>query len=160
MKTLRSTLVASAALVAVACGSPNRSPDEDNRVEASPLSVEPDVSSNPDTASGPATPTVPEAESVPGEASVDDNSVLPIEGGKQITPPRRESMSTGGASGETQKSKRGISGFGLFIQARLAELRVAGTPYTGSRASEDFAEEWGSLSQKERDEYNQQSTDK
>lgn len=57
-------------------------------------------------------------------------------------------------------NKRGCSGYYFFIQDRLSALRLANTPYKGSSASKDFAEEWDALSPEEKEKYNSQATSK
>lgn len=61
---------------------------------------------------------------------------------------------------KSKANKRGCSGYYFFIQDRLRALRLANTPYKGSSASKDFAEEWEALSEEEKEKYNSQATSK
>ena len=61
---------------------------------------------------------------------------------------------------ETEKSKRGGSGYWFFIQEKRRKLDLEGTPYTGSNASADFLEDWEALSPEEREAYNKKATSK
>jgi len=61
---------------------------------------------------------------------------------------------------EKASNKRGCSGYYFFIQERLAELRSANKPYTGSNASQDFIKEWDALPKSEKEKYNRQATSK
>lgn len=61
---------------------------------------------------------------------------------------------------EKSKTKKGVSGYYIFIQDHLQKLRLANTPYTGSSASSDFVKEWEALTPAERDKYNNRATSK
>ena len=53
-----------------------------------------------------------------------------------------------GLKTKTSKNlKKGISGHGIFIKEKIGEMVLTNNPYTGDSASEDFADDWKSLSE-------------